>query len=122
MDENKKNRIITMILVTLFVGIPLIITFINPAVGGVLLFVGMIAAFRAIRLLVLQKNDIAVGPDKTDRAGKTVLIQVVDDFGRDLLPNEIEGRLAEARLKAGPRDTVVPVKFRIEPDQNNSDK
>ncbi len=122
MDEDKKNRTITTIIIAIFIGVPLIIIFIDPAVGSMFLFVGAIAAFRAMRLLVLYKSDSSVRQDKTDKAGKTILVQVVDDFGRDLIPKEVERRMVEARAKAGPRDTVIPVKFKVEQDQNNSKK
>ena len=122
MDEDKKNRNITTVIIAIFIGVPLIIIFIDPAVGSMFLFVGAIAAFRAMRLLVLYKGDSSVRPDKTDKAGKTILVQVVDDFGRDLIPKEVERRMVEARAKAGPRDTVIPVKFKVEQDQNNAKK
>jgi hypothetical protein len=44
---------------------------------------------------------------------RTILVQLVDDFGRDLPASKIQVLMDEAHAKAGPRDTVIGVRFKV---------
>jgi hypothetical protein len=114
MSEYKKNRMMTIVIVAIFIGIPLLVAIKSPALGGVLLLVGTVIAYRAMRLLMNIKNESSIQINKEDSAGSTIFVQIVDEFGRDLPPAESEKRLVEARAKAGPRDVVVPARFKVD--------
>ena len=45
--------------------------------------------------------------------GRTIFVQTVDDFGRDLPPASVQKLMADAQAQAGPGDTVVAVRHKI---------
>jgi hypothetical protein len=116
MDEDKKIKIMKLSVLAVFIGIPLLVMFFDIAMGGFLLVFGLFSTNRAFRYMMGNQNgryDKSTQQHNANAAGKTILVQVVDDFGRELPPNEVESRLTEARSKADPKDTVVPVKFKV---------
>ncbi len=116
MDEDKKIRIMKLSVLIIFIGIPLLVMFFDIVTGGFLLVFGLFSTNRAFRYMMGNQNgryDKSTQLHNANAAGKTILVQTVDDFGRDLPPSEVERRLAEARSKADPKDTVVSVKFKV---------
>jgi hypothetical protein len=116
MDEDKKIRAMKLSVLTIFIGIPLVVMFFDIAVGGFLLLIGLMSTNRAFRYMMGNRNgryNESTQRHNANAAGKTILVQIVDDFGRELPPNEVEKRLMEAKSKADPKDTVVPVKFKV---------
>jgi hypothetical protein len=115
MDEEKRVKIAKTAIVILFVGVPILVMLYDLATGGFLLVGGLYGTHRAFRWIGSQhlRYDERAQFHNANAAGKTILVQIVDDFGRELPPNEVERRLGEARSKADPKDTVVPVKFKV---------
>jgi hypothetical protein len=107
------QRKILYLFITLAIGLPIAISFWNAEIGVPLLLLGLFLATRAARFGVARDYDpnAEIARRHRSETGRTILVQVVDRFGRDLPPAEIESRLAEAQAKASPRDTIVPVRF-----------
>jgi len=125
MEEDKKRRILFSVIVILNIGIPILIALKDVATGGFLLVIGIWFIARSSRILRADARrafNPAVDKNKTNASGRTILVQVVDDFGRDLLPEEVERRMTEARARANPRDNVVAVKFKVNPKQDSLSK
>ena len=99
--------------------IPLILMIWNLAIGGLLLMLGSYVAYRAI--IFSRQNDWAnvneAELSKLERhkaqQSKTILVQLVDDYGRDLSPNKVQQLMDEAQAMAGPRDAVIGVRYKI---------
>ena len=113
MNHSKMKRRIFFGFIAILLGIPIIVMFWNPGAGAFLLLIGAMSAFRAVRFLSHDGDERYDHFRKMDKAGRTILVQIVDDFGRTVSPLEVDRRIKEARSKAGPRDMVVPVKFKI---------
>lgn len=85
-----------------------------------MLLSGMYGTLRAFRWIGNEHLQF----DKTHQfhnsnaAGKNIFVQIVDDFGRELPPREVERRLSAARANADPRDNVVPVNFKVNSNQD----
>ena len=125
MDEDKKRRILFIVIIILNIGIPVLIAFKDAVIGGSLLVIGIWFINRSSRILradARKSFNPAVEKNKVNASARTIFVQVVDNFGRDLLPQAVEKRMAEARAKANPRDNVVAVKFKVEQNQNNNNK
>lgn len=114
MNDYKMRRRIAIVFVAISIGLPLVVMFWYPGAGALFLLMGALAAYRAIRFLSHNEEDVYARFRRVETAGKTILVQIVDDYGRPLSPLEADRRIQSARAKAGPRDTVVPVKFRVE--------
>ena len=120
MSEEKRINSIKIIVTIIFIGLPILIMFYDVAIGGFFLVSGLYATNRAFRYLGnqhLQYNKINQ-LHNTNSAGKTILVQIVDDFERELPPKEIEKLLADAKSKADPKDIVIGVKFKIQDNKN----
>lgn len=91
----------------------------NIEAGAALLLLGLVIANRAIRYGAF--DDSKSMSDSTRKQlnrhqserGQTILVQIVDDFGRDLPPDTVQKLMAEAQAKASPRDTVMAVRHTI---------
>lgn len=87
--------------------------------GVFLLLIGLLIARRVIILARSDDPQLLSDSDrmKMDRhqseRSRTILVQVVDDNGYDLPPAIVEQRMKEAQTKAGPRDTVIPVRHKV---------
>jgi hypothetical protein len=99
--------------------IPIMVMLWNIELGIILFFMGLIVAYRAIRYGAQDDlhslNDAAeqkLSRHQIER-GRTIFVQIVDDFGRDLPPATVQKLMADAQAQAGPRDTVVPVRHKI---------
>lgn len=115
MDEDKRVKTIKTIFVILFIGLPVLMMFYDVATGGFLLLGGLYGTHRAFRWIGSQhlRYDGRAQFHNANAAGKTILVQIVDDFGRELPPEEVKRLLAEATSKADPKDSIVPVKFKV---------
>ena len=99
--------------------IPLILMIWNLSIGGLLLMLGSYVAYRAF--IFSRQNDWAnvneAELSKLERhkaqQSKTILVQLVDDYGRDLSPNKVQQLMDEAQARAGPRDAVIGVRYKI---------
>ncbi len=122
MHEDKKRTIVKTVIIIIFIGLPILVMFYDIALGGFFLLSGMYSTQRALRWIGNQHLQF----DKTHQfhnsnaAGKNIFVQVVDDFGRELPPREVERLLSEARAKADPRDNVVPVNFKVNSSQDKT--
>jgi hypothetical protein len=118
MDQEKTRQLLMSLIVIINIVIPILIgVFWDLTVGGLLLVLGIMFVGRSFSILRADARrgfNPKIQRNNANAAGKTILVQIVDDFDRDLLPQEIERRLAEARAKAGPRDTVIPARFKVE--------
>jgi hypothetical protein len=115
MDEDKRVKTLKTIFVILFIGLPILMMFYDVATGGFLLLGGLYGTRRSFRWIGSQhlRYDERAQFHNANAAGKTILVQIVDDFGRELPADEVEKRLAEEKSKAGPKDNIVPVKFTV---------
>ncbi len=120
MEEEKKRKTLFIIVIILNIGIPVLIAFKDAAIGGFLFLIGILFVSRSYRILradARRSYNPSVERIKADSAGRTILVQVVDDFGRELPPDQVEKLLAEAHARANPRDTIVPAKFKVDSKQ-----
>src|SRR5512133_1191953 len=99
--------------------VSILVMFWDLEIGIFLLFLGLMATARAIRFAlhpdIVFLNDSAqqkLSRHQSER-GRTILVQIVDDFGRELPPATVQKLMAEAQAKASPRDTVVGVRYKI---------
>jgi hypothetical protein len=113
------QRIISLSIAALAVLVPIVVMFWNLAIGGLLLMLGSYVACRAI-ILSRQTDwshfgDMELSKLERHKAqqSKTILVQLVDDYGRDLSPNKVQQLMDEAQAKAGPRDAVIGVRYKI---------
>jgi|WetSurMetagenome_2_1015567.scaffolds.fasta_scaffold639476_1 hypothetical protein len=110
------------------VAIPVVIMIWDIEVGVFLLLVGLGIATRAIRYRA--HNDppslSAAGQQQLSRRlneqGRTIFVQVVDDFGRDLPPATVQKLMADAQAQASPLDTVVPIRHKISREDGGKSK
>jgi hypothetical protein len=86
---------------------PFIVMTRNLGLGLLLAMVGYVATAAIIQIL---RNGQATGARV---AGRTILVQLVDDTGHDLPASEVELRMAEARLRAAPADKVLGVLYKV---------
>jgi hypothetical protein len=115
MDEDKRVKLVKISVLIIFIGLPILVMFYNIATGGFFLILGLYSTRRAFRYIGSQhlQYDEAVQLHNINAAGKTILVQIVDDFGRELPAEEVQRRLAEATSKADPKDNIIPVKFKV---------
>lgn len=127
MSTSSKHRIAYAIAAASVI-IPIVVMIWNVKLGFALLFIGLIAAYPAIRYG--GRNDLhalsdaaihKIGRHENER-GRTILVQVVDDFGRELPPDTVRKLMAEAQAKASPRDMLVPVRYKIASEDDKSPK
>ena len=92
----------------------------NIEFGVLLLLLGLTIAYRAIRFGVQEDTNLLsdsarkqLNRHQSDR-GRTILVQVVDDFGRDLPSATVQKLMANAQAQANPRDTVIAVRHKVE--------
>lgn len=118
------QRRIAYTIAAVCVTIPIVVMVWNIQIGIILFFMGLIIAYRAIRYGahddIHSLNDAAeqkLSRDQNER-GRTIFVQIVDDFGRDLPPATVQKLIADAQAQASPRDTVVPVRHKI-PHKND---
>lgn len=119
MYEKTQQRT-AQIIIALAIVIPLLVLLWNVRLGVLLLFIGLFIAYNAVRLINeskrmerLQQYDARVEQSQSNQA-RLVYVQLVDDNGVELAPEVQEAKLARARLAAGPRDTVVGVKRKVD--------
>lgn len=106
--------------------IPIMVMIWNIELGIILFFMGLIVAYRAIRYgayddlrSLNQAAEQQLSRHQNER-GRTIFVQIVDDFGRDLPPATVQKLMADAQAQAGPRDTVVAVRNQISKEKDNS--
>lgn len=118
------NRKTAYIAAIFLIGIPVLILFWDVKIGVPFLLLGTYITYRIIRLAgyneSLQRMS-AVEQQRLERQqgerGRTILVQLVDDQGRDLPEQEAQRRMAEAEARANPRDTVLGVHYVIPEEQ-----
>ena len=99
--------------------LPLVVMIWNLAIGGLLLMLGAYVAYRAIvfsrQIDWANLSETKLSPIERHKAqqSRTILVQLVDDYGRDLSPNKVQQLMDEAQAKAGPRDAVIGVRHKI---------
>lgn len=99
---------------------PLLLMFRDLNTGMIFLFLGLIISFRALRFSgrpdpgPISDADLRRNSRHHSNRGRTILVQVVDDFGRELPPATVQKLLAEANAKAGPRDSIMAVHYKID--------
>lgn len=115
MDRSAQRKVMYIVM-ALAVGIPVVVSFWSLEIGVPLLLLGLFIVTRAARIGVARDFDpnAAIASRHRSETSRTVLVQIVDQFGRDLPPAEVERKLAEARAKAEPRDTIVPARFVVD--------
>jgi len=113
------QRIIGLSVAAVLLLIPIIVMIWSVQIGALLLIAGAFAAYRAIiysgRTDWSNMGDVDLIAYGRQQSGKsqTILVQLVDDYGRDLSPNKVQQLMDEAYAKAGPRDMVVGVRYKI---------
>ena len=106
--------------------IPILAALWNVQLGVILLFMGLIVAYRAIRYGA--HDDLTSISDSEQQKldmhqinrGRTIFVQIVDDYGRDLPPATVQRLMAEAQAHASPRDTVVGVRYKVTKEGENT--
>ncbi len=115
---NQRSRLFFLIVIVVALVAPILIALHYPLVGGVLFLVGAMVAWRNVRLLsFITKGDDPAEQRRRAQArdqGRTIFVQLVDDRGNELDPATCEARVAAARRGAGPRDTVIGVRRKVE--------
>jgi hypothetical protein len=116
MQENLSKRSVAIIFVfTVVVPLIVAITY-NQYLGLVLFIIGLFISVQAYRVYNRSKmNDMISDPSNPSEgyfgnSGRTILVSLVDEHGRELPPKLAEQKLAEARAKAWPKDSVIGVK------------
>jgi hypothetical protein len=119
---NRKTAYLTAIFL---IGIPVLILFWDVRIGVPFLLLGTYITYRIIRLAGYNeslKRFNEVEQQRIERQqgerGRTILVQLVDDQGRDLPEQEAQRLIAEAEARANPRDTVMGVHHVISRDQD----
>lgn len=110
---------ISLTIIVISIIVPFLIMTQNLLAGVSLLLLGLIIARRA--LMVFNENNTQSISDKEvmkhdrqqNERSRTSFVQVVDDNGYDLPPSVVEQKMREAQLHAGPRDTVIAVRHKI---------
>jgi hypothetical protein len=98
--------------------IPILVLLWNPQLGGALFFLGLLIAARCISLV----RSIQIKESLQDEAalvtshnrGRTIFVQLTDDYGTPLPTEVAQARLAAAQQQAGPRDTVIGVHRKVD--------
>jgi hypothetical protein len=111
------NRKTAYLLTAFAIGIPILVMFWNAKAGAALLLLGTYIAYRSIRVAGYNESQRVSDEElqRIDRQdsnrGRTILVQLVDEHGRDLPEHIARQRIAEAEAKASPRDTVIGVHY-----------
>ncbi len=116
MSDRVERRLLLGLIGLVIFG-PVAVMMWNLRLGVVLLLLGLIVAYQGSRMLRALNAEGAVQDQqylysRRDR-GRTIYVELVDDDGNELQPSVAEQRLAEARLNAGPRDTVIGVRRKL---------
>lgn len=121
------NRKTAYIATAIAIGIPLVIMIWDVHIGAALLLLGTYIAYRSIRMAgynesqrVSDQEQQRIDQQKSNQ-GRTILVQLVDEYGRDLPEHVARQRIADAESRADPRDTVIGVKY-ILPKENPPEK
>ncbi len=112
------NRKTAYIVSAFSIVVPILLMFWNVKIGVPLLLLGTFTAYRMIRMASYNESRWRHDEFEAQRikrqqneAGRTILVQLVDDNGGPL-PVEIERKLiAAAEARANPRDTVTGVHY-----------
>jgi hypothetical protein len=112
------QRKFVYVIIFLSIIIPSLVMLRDIQSGVILLLLGSWVSYQVIRSAARadqQEIDSEAKKLARHRAEQShvILVQLVDQFGRDLPMREIQKRMDEARAKAGPRDTVVGVRYVI---------
>jgi len=121
MDKRLEKRLLFAVIFVVTIG-PIIVMIRDVGLGAILLIVGLFFTIQCIRILqAIQIEGASEDQEalyRQQNQGRTIYVPLVDDRGYDLEPAIAEQRLAEARLKAGPRDTVIGVRHKT-PDADS---
>jgi hypothetical protein len=122
MNENlSKKSLGAVIAVCLIVPVIVAVTY-NQVLGIVLFLIGLYISLQAYRAYNRSKTADFLSGDSPKQhgldRGRTIRVSIVDEQGRELPAQVVEQRLAEARAQAGPKDTIVPVRFVISPEDD----
>lgn len=116
MEDKAATHVVVAFAVVCVAG-PLILMLWQPALGLLLLPMGLLVAARS--WYVHQRVVDAEGRRRHSRAhvkanqANIIYVQVVDDQGNDLPPAVARAKLEAAQMEAGPRDTVLPVRRKL---------
>ena len=122
---NKKSLAIVIGICLL---VPLILAVTCDLLTGTALFlIGIFISLRAYQMYHnSQIDDLFSGSSSPKQhsqdRGKMIFVSLVDENGQEISPQLAEQRIAEARLKAGPKDTVVPIRFSDEAQGDRDQK
>jgi hypothetical protein len=115
-DDQLHRQIAQAVIIAALIA-PVIIFFVLPELGPFALIGGLMTALGAATSM---RRRGAYDAFEAERAlqyhevkGKTIFVQLVDDYGNELDRATAERKLAEARLNAGPKDTVIGVKRKV---------
>jgi ABC-type nickel/cobalt efflux system permease component RcnA len=116
--KKPRQRKFVYVIIFLSIVIPSAVMLIDIQSGVILLLLGSWISYQVVRSAARsheQENDSEAKKLARHRAEQShvILVQLVDQFGRDLPMREIQKRMDEARANAGPRDTVVGVRYVI---------
>lgn len=100
--------IVTLVCVVL----PLIGFIFYPTIGALSLMFGLLALWRAVRLVHNAQRETEENPYDRIRSesARTIFVQLVDEQGVALSPADARAKLEAAHQLAGPRDAVVGVR------------
>jgi hypothetical protein len=125
MKNSPQHKTIYYVAITSII-VPLVVMIWDIRIGAILFVLGAMSAYRAIRFGMQGSRDSLSDSEKQklerhqSNMGRTILVQIVDDFGRDLPPSTVQKLMAEAQAKASPRDTVVGVRHKISSDEERT--
>jgi hypothetical protein len=120
MKENLNFKPVAVVILFCLVCPLLVFLFWSRLAGAVFFVLGIYVASRIYRVYNRSKvNDMLSdslpnGQTPLGDQGKIIKIPLLDHEGHDLSPEVAQQRIAEAKAKAGPKDTVVGVRIRPE--------
>jgi hypothetical protein len=126
MQENLNKKSMVIVIGIFLIAPVLVAIFWNQTFGIILFCIGLFLSIRSYRIYNKSKTADFLTSDGSKHAlhqinsGKTILVSLVDDNGIEIDSKLAEKRIAEANAKAGPKDTVLTVRFPIK--ENNPSK
>ena len=115
--DNQATRITLITTIICSFAIPIVLlVFGDRQLGGILLVVGLLITYRSLRALSNLGHERDPDRDRLASArqnqARTVMVPLLDENGVALDEAAAARLLQQARLRAGPRDTVIGVQRR----------
>lgn len=110
------DRLLVVIMILALV-VPIVVALFDARTGAILVLLGLLVAMGVSRV----RRQMALSAESPDEArrhairqetGHIIYVELLDEHGNELSPEEARAKLTQAQLQAGPRDTVIPIRSR----------